>query len=488
MSKTTIIGALILLFISPKLSAQSASFVQPNLVIIHTDEHNIRTLGAYRETMSMQQAEVWGAGNIVETPNIDRLASEGAICTNWYATSPVCTPSRASMVSGLYPVATGSPVNNMPLNDSVITFAQKLKDNGYATAYVGKWHLDGDVKPGFAPKRTFGFEDNRYMFNRGHWKILDEDKKGPFVDQELSKYGGGKWKQDKATKENFATDFLVDRTLEIIERDKDQPFCVMLSLPDPHGPDQVRAPYDTMYAHLKFKEPRTAHPKQNEIPGWLNLKGKKNTIKTKKFQKNMVNYFGMVKNIDDNVGRILDYLQKNNLDQNTIVVFTSDHGDLLGEHGKLNKGLPYETSARVAFLLRYPKGIKSGKIIQKAFTMADFTPTILGLMHVDHSSNSFHGIDASNDFTNSQNLIIDDRSVYITNAGKRWVALVNNQYKLVLSPRDTPWLFDLQKDPDERINFYHNSDYNDIAKKMTKELYIQMEKYQEPLKRTAILK
>lgn len=86
---------------------------KPNLVIIHTDKHNLRTIGAYRETMSKEQAFMWGENNSVETPNIDRLANEGAICTNWYATSPVCTPSCASMVSGLYPVATGTTQINI---------------------------------------------------------------------------------------------------------------------------------------------------------------------------------------------------------------------------------------------------------------------------------------------------------------------------------------------------------------------------------------
>lgn len=483
----TILIYLLVFATSLPLAAQQEIKSKPNLLIIHTDEHNLRTIGAYRATMSEEQAEMWGEGNIVETPNIDRLATEGAICQNWYATSPVCTPSRASMISGLYPVATGSPINDMPLNDDVITFAQILKDNGYATSYVGKWHLDGEDKPGFAPARKFGFDHNRYMINRGHWKILAEDENGVKVDQKISKYGGGVFVQEKATPESFTTDFLVNRALKILEQDKDKPFCLMLSIPDPHGPNQVRAPYNTMYSHLKFEDPRTMHPTQDQIPGWLKLKGKKNKGNVVK-QKQMAQYFGMVKCIDDNIGRILNFLKENNLEKNTIVVFTSDHGDLLGEHGKLNKGLPYETSARVPFILRYPYAVKSGKKIQKAFTMADFTPTILGLMNIDHSSNSFHGIDASKDFKSPENTIIDDRTVYITNAHGRWVAAVNNRYKLVLSPSDSPWLFDLEKDPDELTNFYNNPAYKIIAGKLTKELYEQMEKFNEPLKKESLLK
>ena len=142
----------------------------PNVIIIQTDEHNLRTLGCYRELMSEDQAYVWGKGNKVETPHIDSLARDGLVCTNYFASSPVCTPSRASWVSGLYPQATGSPSNNLPLDDSIITFAEVLWKRGYATSYLGKWHLDGDAKPGWAPARKFGFSDNRFMFNRGHWK------------------------------------------------------------------------------------------------------------------------------------------------------------------------------------------------------------------------------------------------------------------------------------------------------------------------------
>ena len=112
--------------------------------------------------------------------------------------------------------------------------------------------------------------------------------------------------------------------------------------------------------------------------------------------------------------------------------------------------------------------------------MADFTPTILGLMGVDHSANSFHGIDASKDFS-SNKTISDDRVVYLTNAGGRWVAAVNNRYKLVLSPQDKPWLFDLEKDPNELINCYNKSEYKEIAKELMDELYAQMKLYKEPL-------
>lgn len=467
---------------SIQLIAQEEQNSKPNLVIIHTDEHNLRTIGAYRNTMAEEQAFMWGKEAVVTTPNIDSLAEDGVLCTNWYASSPVCTPSRASMVSGLYPIATGSHRNDLPLKDEVVTFAQILKDNGYATSYIGKWHLDGDAKPGIHPERNFGFTDNRYMFNRGHWKVLKEGENGLELGQ---KFDGKKisFIQDDLTQESFTTDFITDRALEIIERDKNKPFCIMLSMPDPHGPNQVRAPYNTMYSDTKFENPRTMFPSPEQTPGWLNISGKKN--KGSKVNQNaMAQYFGMVKCIDDNVGRILSYLKEKNLEENTIVIFTSDHGDLLYEHQKLNKGNPYEMSARVPFVMRYPKKVHAKRTIEKAYTMVDFTPTLLGLMDIDYSKYSFHGIDAANDFKSNKEKIVDDRTVYITNAFGRWAAAVNKSYKLVVSQNDKPWLFDLKKDPDELINFYNNPAYKKTGEELMTELYKQMKEYKEP----AILK
>ena len=142
---------------------------KPNLLIIQTDEHNFRTLGCYRKTLPNKQAFIWGKDAVVTTPHIDWLAENGALCTKFYATTPVCSPSRAAFVSGRYPQNTPVTTNNIALDDDIITFAEVLKRQGYATGYAGKWHIDGDGKPQWAPKRQFGFADNRYMFNRGHW-------------------------------------------------------------------------------------------------------------------------------------------------------------------------------------------------------------------------------------------------------------------------------------------------------------------------------
>jgi uncharacterized sulfatase len=351
-----------------------------------------------------------------------------------------------------------------------------MRQNGYATAYVGKWHLDGEAKPGFKPERDFGFTDNRHMFNRGHWKVLELVGDQSKVYGEPNKRGEYSYSIEGADEKSFTTDFLTDRVIEIIDRDKQQPFCVMLSIPDPHGPNTVRAPYDTLFAEMHFNDPATKNIPPGQNPKWNSQDGRNAAGALDQDQ--MQRYFGMVKCIDDNVGRLLGYLKKEGLENNTIVVFTSDHGDLMGEHNRHNKGLPYETSAKIPFIIRYPGKIPAGKVIHTAYTNVDFVPTILGLMELPQIAGT-HGLDDSATFLNSNLDVTGDRIVYFSNSGSAWVAAVNNRYKMVISPVDEPWLFDLKRDPNELINFNNDPEYAAIAEKMQAELKRQLKAFND---------
>jgi uncharacterized sulfatase len=287
---------------------------------------------------------------------------------------------------------------------------------------------------------------------------------------------------DDADEKSFATDWLVDRSLEILERDKNKPFCMMLALPDPHGPNTVREPYDSMYDHLVFKQPVTMRKVLATLrnqPGWMSTEGGKNLVK-KINQESMANYFGMVRCIDDNIGKILSFLKSNQLDQNTIVVFTSDHGDMMCEHCRMNKGLPYKTSVGIPFLLRYPARVPAGKVIHTAYTTVDFFPTLMGLMEIEDNLPKFHGLDASIAFTNKKKEIARDRIVYVRHSGGAWVAAFDRRYKLVISSLDQPWLYDLEKDPDELVNYFGREGYDEHFIRLRDELIAQMKKFKEP--------
>lgn len=468
------VGATLTTVLAPAFGASNNK--RPNLLIIHTDEHNFRTLGCYRKLLSQEQAFVWGEGVAVETPNIDWIADHGATCTSFYATSPVCSPSRASFVSGQYPQNTPTAGNDIPLRDNLVTFAEVLGRGGYATGYAGKWHLDGTGKPQWAPKRKFGFSDNRYMFNRGHWKKFEDTPAGPRI-AAVDKKGKPTYAVAGADEKSFATDFLAQKTIDFINANSDKPFCYMVSIPDPHGPNTVRAPYDTMYDHLKFQLPKTANKSGEGLPSWA----KKDASGEKMKAKQMSLYFGMVKCIDDNVGKILKALREKGILENTIVVFTSDHGDMCFEHAKHNKQFPMEASAKIPFVIHYPAKVKAGTVIHKAMGCVDFMPTVLALMG-QKAAGTEEGRDCSKLFTGAAPADWNDVTFFRQGSEnvEQWFAAVTSRYKLVHSANDAPWLYDLTQDPDELVNYYDKPECRDIVEKLSKALIDYGQKYNDP--------
>jgi arylsulfatase A-like enzyme len=438
---------------------EPASAAGPNLLIVHVDELNFRELGCY-------------GGRIVDTVHIDRLAAGGARCDRFYATTPVCSPSRAAFVSGLYPHHTPVVTNNVPLDDGIVTFAEVLGRAGYATGYAGKWHLDGTGKPQWAPQRKFGFDDNRFMFNRGHWKKFELRQDGPAV-AARNKNGAPSYDVAGADKSSFSTDWLTDRAIEFIEAHRTKPFCYMLSLPDPHGPNTVRAPYDSMFADVQVPIPATLKKTPEQTPRWAPAA----KVTAAQLGRIMPGYYGMIKCIDDNVGRLIATLEKHDLLEDTIVVFTADHGDLCGEHGRLNKGVPYEGSAKVPLVVHYPKRIRSGVEIPQALSCVDFAPTILSLIGLP-AEQKFHGRDAHGFLVG--NPPEDWNDIAFMRGTQGWLSAVTGRYKLVCSNNDRPWLFDLENDPDELHNVYEHAAHRVAAESLLRQLQQYTDKYQDP--------
>jgi arylsulfatase A-like enzyme len=454
--KLTVYASLSLLaslILPPAVPVALATDRPMNLLIIQTDEHHFSTLGIYGAT-------------VIQTPNIDWIGKNGAVANSFYATTPVCSPSRASLISGLYPHNTPVSTNNIKLSDNVVTYSKTLADAGYATGFAGKWHLNGNGKPQWAPERKFGFDDNRFMFNRGHWKNLEDGPDGPRVGAH-DKKGEPSYDVNGADEKTFTTDWLTDKTIDFIREHKAGPFSYYVSIPDPHGPNTVRAPYDTMFDDIELPIPASLHKTDAQTPKWA-LRAK---LTEQSLQRLMKPYYGMVKCIDDNVGRILDELKKQDLLDHTIIVFTSDHGDLCGEHCRLNKGVPYEGSARIPFLIYYPGKIQPGTVVNQALGTVDFTPTILSMMGVQGEP-SYQGRDASDLFTSKGKIKKwkDIAVVRSTSSTSPWIAAISDRYKLVLSKAGKPWLFDTHEDPDELSNLFGKPEYAKLCARFAQHL------------------
>lgn len=472
---------------------------RPNLMFIVTDEHNLRTLGCYREQLSKDQAEIWGPGNVVETPHIDSIAKHGTLFNRMYASTPTCTPARCSMFTGYYGAQQGMPNNSTKVGDGkylgadVPTIAQVLRDAGYMTGYCGKWHLaeHSGLKTLFWKPYpvghegyNYGFTDNRYMFNSGHHKYHGIDDSGaPYrahrSPQKIGTDAAGQpvYKDRRSGNVKFTTDWLTDRTIEFIDENKDKPFYYVCSIPDPHSPDIVREPYISMYKDMKFELPRTFHTsRSDDLPSWQRADGK---AKAEDLQQRLTHYFGMVKCIDDNVGRIVQKLEDEGVLEDTLLVFSADHGDLMFEHGRLNKGTIHETSARVPFLIAHGRDLKNpivprGKVVNQAANTCDWMPTFLSLLNVPCPGGE--GRDLTPLLAKEAPADWKDLTFSI----KHYSAAIDGRYKLHANPYDNePWLFDIVADPDEVINFIDDPAYKDVVQRLAAELKTFM-KHTEP--------
>ncbi|MBB6463518.1 sulfatase-like hydrolase/transferase [Flammeovirga kamogawensis] len=450
----------------------------PNLLIILTDEHNFRTLGIYKDLLLekglTEMANPWGVIPNYNTPFIDRIGKEGAVLTSMYASTPSCAPSRSSMFTGNYPQTTGVYRNGIGIKEDAQTIAKVLNKVGYTTGYSGKWHLEnGDPKPGWNPPVSYhGFTDNRYMFNSGHWKKLTFETDGitPKVAEEKAKKAIA-----TADKETYTTDWLANRTIEFIEENKTKPFMYVVSMPDPHTPNLVRAPYNDMYNKKNFHLPTTYSTtalRGTEYPKWVSQKQRfKEGYDSTKLIVDISRYHGAVKCIDDNVGRIIKKLEDEDLLDNTIIVFTSDHGDMLGELAHENKGTPYESSAKIPFVIRYPKMIKAGTVVNNAVNTTDWMDTFLAMIDVDNkyfNSMSTQGRDFSKLLKGENESTFEDITFV---RFQFWVAAVTNRYKLVYDKSLTkPWFFDLEKDPTETTNLFDHPEYKGIISELSTKL------------------
>jgi arylsulfatase A-like enzyme len=425
----------------------------PNLLLIHTDQQSCWTLGAY-------------GGALIQTPHIDSLATEGALFKNFFTNSAVCTPSRGCLLTGRYPHAHGAYRNNVELNRDEVTIAHVLREEGYDTGYAGKWHLDGEPKPGWVPRdRAMGFEDSRFMFNRGHWKKITEEPGGPPMVHPYSVIGD---------RRSYTTDWLTDKTIAFLQQRRTRPFCFMVSFPDPHTPFTVRPPYDTMFDPEAMPVPSTFRQKNKSA--WAK-RGKGGPRDEQALKRVKAAYCGEVKCIDDNVGRILRCLRETAQLDRTVVVFTTDHGEYMGEHGLMGKNQLYETAYRIPLLIRWPKRISPGTVIDACVSTVDFMPTMLSLIGAPLSGRE-QGKDAGclleGETTGWAN------EAFLHHSSLERAGIFTPRYEIAYVKGAEPILFDRLHDPEQTQNLFHEPACREVVEELTRRLIAHNSGVQAP--------
>ena len=366
--------------------APSPAADRPNIIFIMSDDHAAHAIGAY-------------GSRVNETPNLDRLAREGAVLTSVFATNSICTPSRATILTGQYSHVNGVTMFNR-FDSSRMTVARLLQGSGYYTGMVGKWHLGSD---------PVGFD---------HWEILPGQ--GAYVDPVFYTATG-----ERTFTGRYVTDVITELGIDFMRnRPRNRPFFLMLHHKAPHRPWEPDAAHGARFMGRWIPEPETfwdaydtrtdaLHENQQRVAKDLtrrdlklqpppDLAGpalaewfatKPDTVSTTvegrtvtltgepltrwKYQRYMQDYLATVQSVDDSVGRVLDFLDKNGLAKNTIIIYTSDQGFFLGDHGLYDKRFMYEESLRMPFLVRWPAAIKAGTRNDAIALNVDFAPTFL---------------------------------------------------------------------------------------------------------------
>jgi len=340
------------------LTMDQAPSSRPNILFIMTDDHAAHAISAY-------------GSKINKTPHLDKLAGEGIRLDRCFVTNSICTPSRAAILTGKYSHKNGVPVFNR-FDGSQQTVAKLLQAAGYHTGMFGKWHLGSDPT---------GFD---------RWKILPGQ--GAYHDPVF--YTSSARKKETG----YCTDLITDFSIDFLDqRPKDKPFFLMCHQKAPHRNWQPREDKKAKWAKIQVPLPETFdddyagksdaareatmrvedHLTPNDVkekpPEGLSGRD----LKIWKYQRYMQDYLACVESVDDNIGRLMDYLDKQGLRDNTLVIYTSDQGFFLGDHGWYDKRFMYEESLRMPFLARWPGKVKPGTTSGDMVLNVDFAPTFL---------------------------------------------------------------------------------------------------------------
>jgi arylsulfatase A-like enzyme len=496
---------------------------RPNIIYIMSDDHDADAISAYNK-------------KFIQTPNIDRLAKEGIRFNKAFVGNSICSPVRATVLTGQHSHKNGVRDNRTRFDSSRITLPKILQQAGYQTAIIGKWHL------------------HSYPTGFDYWKILPGQ--GLYVNPRLITMQG-----DTITQQGYATDVITDEALLWLDkRDRFKPFVLFFHHKAPHRYFFPALKYLKAFSQKTFPEPPTLYndtfsrgsawrlqtmsilhdmrlstdlkvdpdylssnpwlrPDSEEIVGYNAIMGRLPADQRKqyeemyaergkilrdkkpegkallkyKYQWYMQDYLACVASLDESVGRLLDYLDKNNLSENTVVIYTSDQGFYLGENGWFDKRFAYDVSMGTPLLIKWPGQVKPGAVSNTMVQNIDFAPTMLDITGIPVPE-WMQGLSLKPLMTGTQKTLPRKYLYYHYYEYSRdhtvipHLAVRGERYKLIYFYTVHEWeLYDLKKDPDEQKNLIKSSAYQAIFQKMKKEL-IRLRTFYEDDEPAGVLK
>jgi len=507
-------GAAIGIAASPTLFQSCGTRTQPNILFIMTDDHAYQAISCYGSKLN-------------QTPNIDRLAKEGVRFEQSFVTNSICAPSRAVLLTGKYSHLNGMMDNRTTFDGDQQTFIKILQKNGYQTAVVGKWHLKSEptgfdywnILPGqgnyYNPdfiemgkkKRIEGYvtdlttdfalkwlnkrDQNKPFFLLLHHKAPHRNwMPGP---DHLGKYDGVEMPEPETLFDDYEnrgkaaheqameidSDMYIDYDLKVQVEKKDKKQMKEEKISG-KGWNRI---YNRMTEEQRKHWDEAYDSKNSEFKN-KKLKGDK--LARWKYQRYIKDYLRCIASVDDNLGRVLDYLEKNKLADNTIVVYTSDQGFYLGEHGWFDKRFMYEQSLRMPLIIKAP-GLKEGKVNHESMVLnLDFAPTFLDYAGIpvphDMQGESLKKVLEGNTPADWRKSIYYHYFEYPgPHNVKRHYGIRTSRYKLIHFYYDIDeWeLYDLEKDPHEMNNVYGHAEYKNIASQLKAELQKLRKKYRD---------
>lgn len=432
---------------------------RPNILLILPDQMRASAMGC--------------DGNPdIKTPNIDQLAAEGMRFKRTYANVPVCCPARAILLTGTYPNVNGMMANDLRLREEKVTIAEMLQEAGYRTGFVGKWHLDGGPRdPGFVPlgPRRQGFEFwaayecHHRHFDPTYFKDTPEVIKVDKFEPEASC--------------DFAVEFLRSQP-------KEKPFFLTVQMGPPHDPYGAPEKYTAMYDPEKLTMPVSWQAGSEVRPtpkAGLRRGPLANRFVPLGGKEEVGAYYAAITAIDDQVGRLLKVLRETGADENTIILFTSDHGDMLGSHGLRRKRKPYDESARVPGIIRWPSHVPAGHVVDTLFSHVDMAPTLLSLVGMEVpkviQGADLSGVALGKTTEGPEAVLMQIFVPYQPDQiVKPWRGLVTASHTYARY-EDEPWLlFDDVKDPHQMTNLATDPASAELREKLDAQLAALMKK------------